>query len=525
MTDTVETTPQSDKKQPSHTSSRVYLAWVGAALMLLLGFGLRMYDLTDQPIDFHPTRQLRSAIVARGMYYKMLPDADPALREQAINYWYSTGQYEPSILEYLTARVYLMLDGENLWVARVINSIFWVLAGLALFDLARRATSPAAALLALAYFMVLPFAVQASRSFQPDPGMTMWIVLAAYTLYRWSETATQPRKSWIWAILAGLTGGLAVFTKFPAAYMVGAAAVAMVLFTLGWKRFWRNPQVWLMAVIMVTPTLLFYLNRQGRASEYLDSWTIALSHLLLDPSLYVRWLNLVQNLMGMAALVAGLVGVVIARGRYRWLLISLWIGYFLYGLFLPYQMYTHSYYHIQLISVIALSLAPLFELIIERVRIGVDKPQRFWQALFVMIILVALVFTSWLSIAEFSREDYRSEPAHWENIASLLPSDGKIVALTQDYGYPLMYYGWRKVTLWPNRGERTLSSLRGSVKEFEQYLAKRIEGKSYFLITAFGQFNDQPDLKQALAERYPVFAEGDGYLIYDLEQPLNTSSP
>ena len=32
---------------------------------------------------------------------------------------------------------------------------------------------------ALAYYFVLPFSVQASRSFQPDPGMVMWIALAS----------------------------------------------------------------------------------------------------------------------------------------------------------------------------------------------------------------------------------------------------------------------------------------------------------------------------------------------------------
>ena len=49
------------------------------AALLLSGLALRFYDLTDQPIDFHPTRQLRGAIIARGMYYEMLPSADPSL--------------------------------------------------------------------------------------------------------------------------------------------------------------------------------------------------------------------------------------------------------------------------------------------------------------------------------------------------------------------------------------------------------------------------------------------------------------
>jgi hypothetical protein len=123
-------------------------------------------------------------------------------------------------------------------------------------------------------------------------------------------------------------------------------------------------------------------------------------------------------------------------------------------------------------------------------------------------------------VAELKREDFRGEPAYWQKIASYLPTDGKIIALTQDYGYRLEYYGWRKVSLWPVRGERTLSSLRGSEKEFEEYFAKRIEGKDYFLITSFNQLDDQPDLKQFLQLHYPRIAEGNGYLIYDLVHPL-----
>ena len=45
--------------------------WLIAALILLFGIGLsiRLFDLTNLPLDFHPTRQLVSIIKARGMYY------------------------------------------------------------------------------------------------------------------------------------------------------------------------------------------------------------------------------------------------------------------------------------------------------------------------------------------------------------------------------------------------------------------------------------------------------------------------
>ena len=51
--------------------------WLVSLIVLsifLLGFGIRMLDLTDLPLDFNPTRQLLSAIKARGMYYQIAGD-------------------------------------------------------------------------------------------------------------------------------------------------------------------------------------------------------------------------------------------------------------------------------------------------------------------------------------------------------------------------------------------------------------------------------------------------------------------
>ncbi|HJS29813.1 MAG TPA: hypothetical protein VJ768_09335, partial [Anaerolineales bacterium] len=42
--------------------------WVTLAVLYVVGLGVRLADLTDPPLDFHPTRQLRSAIIAREMY-------------------------------------------------------------------------------------------------------------------------------------------------------------------------------------------------------------------------------------------------------------------------------------------------------------------------------------------------------------------------------------------------------------------------------------------------------------------------
>jgi 4-amino-4-deoxy-L-arabinose transferase-like glycosyltransferase len=507
-------------------------------LLLAFGLGLRLFDLTDEPIDFHPTRQLRGEIIARGMYYEMLPTADPITRDLAISFWDSTGQYEPSILERSVAISYLILGGEVDWLARLYNSIFWILGGLALFDLARRmakyamqeASDPTSnrvalisALVALAYYLVLPFSVQASRSFQPDPGMTVWIILAAYTAFRWSESST-----WKWTLLTGACSGMAVLTKAVAFYPIAGILILITIHTF-WERFrasqkglfyslgklMLSPQIWCMALLTVLPTGIYYMTRGGRVSEYFSSWTIALLHMLLELQTYLRWINLVQELVNPVALVLALVGILLARGRNRTLLAGMWLGYIAYGFFLPYQMTSHSYYHLQLVPFVALSLVPVAQYITK----WVMARKKIWQILAAGLALGLFIYSAWQALIPLYSQNYRNEPAYWQKIASYLPADGKIIALTQDYGYHLMYYGWHKVVLWPNRGEIKLSILRGSNKEFEEFFKKRIEGKSYFLITAFGQYADQPELQQMLSGNFPILAQGSGYIIFDLMHP------
>lgn len=487
--------------------------WIWALLLLIMALGafVRLYDLTDPPLDFHPTRQLRGMIIARDIYYQMLPEADPQKRELASAIARSTGRYEPPVLETLVAYAYRLAGGEVWWIARIYNTLFWLIAALALFELARRLASPSAALVAVGYMLLLPFAVQASRSFQPDPGMTMWIVLSAYLFIRWGESP-----EWKYALLAGLCSGLAILTKPVAAYLVGTAALGMVLSVVGFRYVWRNAQVWCMAFLTLAPALLFYLfERQGGIGGYFSNWTVALAHLLREPSFYVRWLSFLQDLMGLSVILLALLGVLIAKPAWRPLLVGWWLGYFIYGMSLPYQMYTHSYYSIQLVPVLALSLAPVAEALLEKTA----ALRGFWRFALIGLSILAVVYPAWLSVSAARAEDHRTAPAYWEQIGSLLPPQGRIIALTQDYGYPLMYYGWRKVALWQTSGEQNLADLRGREKDFESAFTSRIEGMDYFLVTAFNQFNSQTDLKKTLYDQYPVLAEGKGYLIFDLAHP------
>jgi len=482
-------------------------------IFLALGGLLRLLDITDPPLDFQPSRQLRNSLVAREIYYSLLPSATLEQREASATFADSVGKYEPPIIETIVAVTYFFTGGENIASARVWETLFWLAAGVALFDLMRRSVSLWAAFAALAYYLILPFSVQASRSFQPDPLMTSAFVIGVYFLYRWSEisgdTASNKKETWKFAILAGIFLGLATLVKIVIAFFAGAAAISLVLFTLK-KDFWKSKQVWAMAALMIVPALIFYiLLNQSRSTEYFFAWTVTLIKLITSTDFYSKWLAFIGSLFGLTVIFLSLAGALLAPARLRWLLIGLWIGYLLYGLTLPFQMYTHSYYHIQLIPIVALGMAAALNPLFERAA-GTGAVGRVG---FILLMIAVIGYQAWVARSVLAAEDFHHEPAFWQAVGDAIPADADTIGLTQDYGFRLMLWGWRKVSLWPL--STGLSEARGGqdVNDFAAITA----GKEYFLVTAFGQLEKQPDLKVVL-EQYPIAVQGDGYVLYDLQK-------
>jgi hypothetical protein len=62
--------------------------------------------------------------------------------------------------------------------------------------------------------------------------------------------------------------------------------------------------------------------------------------------------------------------------------------------------------------------------------------------------------------------------------------------------------------------------LAGRAKSFDEIFAERIQGKQYFLVTNFNQFNRQADLKDKLFSTYPTLEQSPEYIIFDLQHPL-----
>jgi len=483
-------------------------------VILASGFITRMFDLTDPPLDYAAARQLRSAMITRGIYYSTLngvPEwqADIARKQQNIH-----GMIEPEIIETITAATYRVVGEEKVWIARIYSSLFWVLGGLALYSLTRSMVSDDGGLIALIYYLFAPFGLAASRTFQPDPMMTAMIITAWMSFFHWYRTS-----SWKWAILAGISAGVAMYIKSTSVFFLlfGMAFVVLsrkkILDTL------KDFQVWVIALLSGIPVLTYHiygifisgeLESQLKGRFFPQMWS--------DLGFYLQWKNAISNVTGhYLILIIGLIGLfLIKQKRDRFFLLFIWLGYFLYGMGFSYHISTHYYYTLPVIPLLAVSLGEISDRVINWFK-EKKLTSLVWAGTSI-IVIVGMVGGYYL----LRRKEYRHEPPYYQKVANYVEPEAKIVALSQDYGYRLSYFGWRYVIPWKGREDLRYIELRDSkVNPFSERFSEFTTDYDYFIITRMSEFKRQEELFNELNDHYPVLVEGGGYMIFDLQERLD----
>lgn len=491
--------------------NRWALAFV-LALLFGLGLGIRLTDLTDPPLDFHPTRQLYSAIKARGIYYQTAIDIPEWQRDIALRTYDAVSVIEPLVIDTLVAESYKVF-GEHLWIARIYSSIFWMIGGLFFFLLAREILSLDEALLSLTVYLLLPYGVIASRSFQPDPLMVVLIVIGWWAAVRWSR-----EPAWGWAVLAGLAGGFAIYIKLTAVFFIAGGYIGAVLSRYSFKEALRMTQIWVMAVMAILPGAAYviygvyfakYLGAKFNGRFFPELWG--------DPLFYLKWEGKVALILGHLGLALALLGLLYLRSRKeRIFVIGLWTSYATYGMFFGHHISSHDYYSLPIVPIAALTLGAVGGAILRG--LAEQAEGSVWKRGFVQVMLLfVVVMTFWQVRVQMKSVDYRPQTEYWASIGDAVGHVPSVVALTQEYGYPLAYWGWQRATVWPEYRGGIFS---GNKVEFEKRFKTLTKDQIYFLVTDFGELNLQPELEDYLNTNYPIHMKGDGYVIFDLTQRL-----
>jgi 4-amino-4-deoxy-L-arabinose transferase-like glycosyltransferase len=322
-------------------------------------------------------------------------------------------------------------------------------------------------------------------------------------------------EQWMNAILAGLVGGLAIFIKLSAVFFVIGAALGLALWRYSLRDLLRNGQVWLIAILGALPGTLYLIYglfiEGGLGNQFSGRF---IPSLLVSPLNYVQWMTKVDKTTGGIFVMLALLGFFLTRdNRLRSFMFGLWGGYLVYSFFFNYLVASHDYYHLPFIPIVAVSLSPLAGWFSSQLTESTVQGRQRTAAY--AILMLGLVMVVWNVRNQMKAVDYRPDAVMWAEIGTKADSL-RIVAVTQDYGSRLQYWGWQIANTWPSLGEMSHSELRGgTIDSFDEMFKSFTAKRDLFLVTDFDEFKAQTQLRERLSS-YPVFAQGDGYIMYRL---------
>jgi hypothetical protein len=497
------------------------LAWPALLALLFLGaFALRLYHIDQPPFDFHAARQYRSLIIARGIYYDAVANVPAWQREVAEASRLRQGVLEPPLMESLAAAGYAIAGSEQTWIPRVLSSLFWLMGGAFLYRIGATLIDRRTALLALTFYLFLPFSVVASRSFQPDPAMVALILLSLWATLRHHLHPTPGRLAAAIACAA-----LAMIWQPKAIPVVVAVVIVLAVQRRGPRNLaWLREAAALLGPAAVPAVIVYGSLALSGAFRTDIAQGIFRPDLWASPFLWRGWLLTIDQAVGWLPFFGGLLGLsLFPRGTPRALLLGLWFGYAAFGLAFDYSVAVDDYYHLQLVPIIALSAAPIVALSLERAE-GI-APELPWRALRGVVVAAAVVLAVIVARVRTENPGWEHAVAIREAIGAAVGHSTHTIFLAGDYGGTLEYHGLLAGRPWPLQSDLEFEALtdRSPIdarSRFDRDFAA--ERPEYFIVLDLDQLAAQPDLMTFLDGGFEPLVETEDYRIYDLRLPRGT---
>ena len=485
------------------------------ALLFIAAFGLRLSQANQPPLNFHATRQYRSLIIARGYYVEKAGSIPEWEKRVALVSKQRQRILEPPVMEFLVSEGYRLVGGEQFWLPRVLSSFFWLISGVFLYLISKRFVDTAAALASVAFYLFLPFAVSASRSFQPDPLMIMLMLASIYAMLRYDDQPTRVHYG-----IVILTSALTIFVKPISIFVIYSTFIAIMLFRKGIRKSISDRELLFFFIFTLLPVFTFYLYGIFVAGFLKDQATSSfLPTLLVDPFYWKGWIHNIRLTVGLFSFIAALFGIFMIRpGQYRYLMTGMWIGYALFCLSFSYHIATHDYYHLQLLPIVALTLGPIFSLVIARLlEINREKHLRVAVGLMGLIALALLAYEGRPRPLDSTMQ---REVNVAEEIGRQVNHAVDTVYLSSDYGLSLEYHGLLAGVPWPLISDLEWEQLAGKKvlnarERFNTFFSQT--SPSHFIVLDLAAYEQQADLKKFLTDTYPILVQSDDYIIFDLD--------
>jgi hypothetical protein len=326
--------------------------WYLLILVLLGGVLARLKNFTVLPVDAHPMRQTDTECVAYFLYTGKASFLKPkaCLMRPVSN---TEGYFflEMPFYELLIAGSYKVF-GPQIWAARLINLVLYLVGSLALFGLLKRWMNKLSGLFGLILFSFIPGSIFfVGHAIHPDALAVSFIWLSLYLMWRYKENGNK-----IFLMSSGLVLGISVASR-----PFGLICLPL----LGYFLFLRKSKIMDYLIIFVLSVGFYgfwwwWTKKLGIDMSW-ESWVLYGREKIFDLG-YLK--NLIfKNIVGetMGKVVSGLAGIGMLVGIFKKdkniIPLILWLfGVITYWLIVPNGNLTHQYYadvYIPLIVILA----------------------------------------------------------------------------------------------------------------------------------------------------------------------------
>lgn len=462
------------------------------ALILSIGFSLRLYKINAPIADWHSFRQADTASVTRYMqtgegslFYPKYHDISRV--QSGMDNPEGFRYVELPIYNFITAKLFQYVGIFNLEVWGRLVSILCALATASLlFLLGKRYISPVGGLLATLFYLFLPFNIYFTRTLLPEP---MAVFLGVLALFLFSEFIE--RKSNSYLLASAFIFALAILVKpYIAFYGVPIGYLALSKYKL------RNILANLYFVSAFTIVVLPFFAWRYFISAHPEgipfwAWTFNGDGIRFKPAFWY-WIlgeRLGKLILGFLGILPFAVGIMATDVKRRFLHYFA-LGMLLYVSTIATANVKHDYYQVLIIPMVALVVSW------GSIKLWYTKDLNQKVARFVLIIALGVMFmTGAMQVREFYKINHPEIIEAGKMVDKLTPNDALIIASYNGdtaFLYHTKRRGWPVVEL-----------------PIDELIAK---GASYFVSV---NLNDRQTIE--FIERFETVSRTNSYVLLKLK--------
>lgn len=461
-------------------------------LVLLLALFLRLYKI-DRPIaDWHSWRQADTASVARNFvkdgFTPFVPKFDD-MSTQA-NGFDNPNRYrfvEFPIYNALIAAVWSITGVQDRY-ARLTTVVITLFSTVFLYLIVRRFSGWQTASLAAFFFATIPYNIFYSSAVLPGPLMVLGVLGLYWCVIKWlkGENILWLALSIIFANIAILSWPIALFFMLPAAYLI---------FDKYGVSTFKKPQIWLFAVLSLTPFIAWRLW-MTQFPEGIPNFRFLINEgNIRFKGAFFRWL-VIERLGGLILTVTGfflfLLGFIKSQQKEKLFYYAMLASVALYFTVFASGNVRHDYYQVPIIPALSIFMALGTKLLIS-------PPKEIFNAFVTKPLAVALI------LFMFVFGYYEVRGFYWINkpeiveagraVDRLLPKDATVIApyngdaaflyQTNRRGYPITD---RPLEKFIEQGTKYLVSVDvtdSGIQNLAQHCKVVEQTKSYVIVEMF----------------------------------------